>query len=284
MHRIAIFGPGLLGGSLALKLRSLANCEVRLWARRPEALDEIRERQCAHLASNDVAEIARDADLVILCVPVGAMASLANQIASVIRADTIVTDVGSVKATVVAELAPIFAGRGRFVGSHPMAGTEHTGLQAAKADLFHGTTCMVTPDAATESSAVAAVTAFWESVGCRVVTILAQEHDECVALISHLPHVLAGALVHAVAARNPHAFAVVGPGFRDSTRVASGPPAMWVGILRENAPAVLSALDALVTQLSELRQVLSNPSGGDESLRNFLAVAKRTRDQIKFPR
>jgi prephenate dehydrogenase len=216
-------------------------------------------------------------------VPVEVMPQLARRIAGAIRPDTVVTDVGSVKAWVVAELGPIFAGRGRFVGSHPMAGTEHTGLQAAKSDLFLGTTCMVTPSETTDRTAIAAVTAFWKSVGCRVVSLAAAEHDECVALISHLPHVVAGALVQAVAARNPHAFQVVGPGFRDTTRVASGPPEMWVGILRENAPAVLGALDALVSQLSQLRQVLSDASASDEPLRNFLAVAKQTRDQIQFP-
>jgi prephenate dehydrogenase len=283
MHRIAILGPGLLGGSLALKLRALGNCEVRLWARRADALAEIEQRKCAHFASNDAAEVVRDADLVVLCVPVGAMPELARQIVGAIRPDTILTDVGSVKASVVAEVGEVFKERGRFVGSHPMAGTEHTGLKAAKVDLFEGTTCMVTPDASADGEAVAAVTSFWESVGCRVVSIAAQEHDECVALISHLPHVVAGALVRAVAARNPHAFQVVGPGFRDTTRVSSGPPGMWVGILRENAPAVLSALDALVTELAELRRILSDPLTGDETLRNFLAEAKQTRDQIQFP-
>ena len=283
MHRIAILGPGLLGGSLALKLRALGNCEVRLWARRPEALKEIEQRQCAHFASNDAAEVVSDVDLVVLCVPVGVMPDLAKQIIDAIRPDTIVTDVGSVKASVVAELGAIFAKRGRFVGSHPMAGTEHTGLQAAKMDLFQGTTCMVTPDDGTDAAAVATVSEFWKSVGCRVVALRAKEHDECVALISHLPHVVAGALVRTAAAKNPHAFQVVGPGFRDTTRVSSGPPGMWVGILRENAPAVLSALDGLMTELSELRRILSDPSTGDETLRNFLAVSKQTRDQIQFP-
>jgi prephenate dehydrogenase len=211
------------------------------------------------------------------------MPDLARQIADAIRPDTIVTDVGSVKASVVEELSPIFAKRGRFVGSHPMAGTEHTGLQAAKVDLFQGTTCMVTPDAKTDPAAVATVSEFWNSVGCRVVSLPAQEHDECVALISHLPHVVAGALVRAVAERNPHAFQVVGPGFRDTTRVSSGPPGMWVGILRENATAVITALDALVTELAEMRRILSDPTTGDETLRNFLAGAKQTRDQIQFP-
>ena len=140
-----------------MKLRSLGAYEVRLWARRAEALAEIRERGCADFASNDLPAVAREADLIILCVPVGIMSELAKQMAADIRQDAIITDVGSVKATVVKELSAIFSARGRFVGSHPMAGTEHTGLHAAKETLFHGTTCMVTPDEGSDAGASGAV-------------------------------------------------------------------------------------------------------------------------------
>jgi cyclohexadieny/prephenate dehydrogenase len=284
MKRIAIVGPGLLGGSLALKLHALGGSEVRLWARRPEAIQEIEARKCADFASTDLREVAGDADLIVLCVPVNAMGGLAREMHGFIRPDTIITDVGSVKASVVNELGRILATRGRFVGSHPMAGNERTGLRAADANLFQGTTCMVTPDDNTDPIATAEVAAFWRRVGCRVVQIAAREHDECVALISHLPHLIAGALIHAVAGKNAHAFQVVGPGFRDTTRVASGPPGMWVDILRENAPAVLASLDAIMTKLAELRGILASPTANAESLRNFLAVAKQTRDQIQFPK
>src|SRR5262245_39494395 len=218
MKRIAILGPGLLGGSIALKLRELGGFHVSLWARREEAVAEIHTRRCADAASTDVRAVVRGADLVILCVPVSAMAGLAREIAGELRAETIVTDVGSVKAAVVAELAGIFGGRARFVGSHPMAGTEFTGLAAARAELFSGAACIVTPDATVDDAAGGSVSAFWTSLGCRLVQPAPQEHDECVALISHLPHVVAGTLVRTVAAQNPRAFAVVGPGFRDTTR------------------------------------------------------------------
>jgi prephenate dehydrogenase len=281
MKRIAILGSGLLGGSIALKLRAIGGSHVALWARREEAVEEIRARGCAEVASTDVREIVRSADIVIFCVPVGAMPSLAREIVGELRADTIVTDVGSVKATVVAELSAIFAGRAQFVGSHPMAGSEFTGLKAARVNLFEGTTCIVTPGDSSE--AVEKVSAFWQSLGCRVAQLAAAEHDECVALISHLPHLVAGTLVRTVLAKNPHAFNVVGPGFRDTTRVASGPPPLWVEILRENSTAVAAALDAMIAKLAEFRQTLA-PQSDPQALHDLLAEAKHTRDQITFPK
>ncbi len=279
MKRIAILGPGLLGGSIALKLRALGGSQVALWARRAEAVAEIRALGCAEEASSDLRSVVSGADLVVLCVPVGAMPTLARELAPLIREDTIVTDVGSVKCAVVAELSAILP---RFVGSHPMAGSEHTGMKAATAALFSKTTCIVTPAASTDAAALAQVSTFWQSLGCRVVSLPAEEHDECVALISHLPHLVAASLVNTVAGKNPHAFNVVGPGFRDTTRVSSGPPAMWVEILSENSHAVGSALDALIAKLAEFRQTLARSEAGGISA--ALHAAKQTRDHITFPK
>ena len=272
MRKIAIFGPGLLGGSIALKLRALGGWHIGLWARRAAALDELRARGLADLVSSDIEEIACDADLVVLCVPIEAMGALAREIARFIPSRCIVTDVGSVKGCVDAELAPIFAGKCRYVGSHPMAGKAEAGIAAAEAGLFAGANCIITtPDAD--------VQAFWETLGCRVVTMSAREHDECVALISHLPHVVAGNLVRAVAGKKARAFEVVGPGFRDTTRVASGPPELWTGILQANRAAVLDALDAMLAKLTDFRQTLAQ-TDNEEQLHQALAEAKRTRDEI----
>ncbi len=281
--RIAILGPGLIGGSIALALRRLGGSHVTLWARRDDAVREVIASGCADAATADLAAAVKDADLVVLCVPVGVMPGLAASIAKSVRSDCVITDVGSVKATVLAELRPIFRGRGRFVGSHPMAGSEQTGLAAARANLFDGTTCIVTPDADSDGAALASVCDFWKSLGCRVVELPAAEHDECVALVSHLPHLLAAALISTVAGRNEHAFRVVGPGFRDTTRVAAGPPAMWREILRENSAAVLPAIDALIAKLSEFRQTLALAGDGRE-IHDLLAAARATRDRITFPK
>jgi len=283
MKRIAILGPGLIGGSIALRLRRLGGSHVTLWARRTEAVSEVIASACADEATADLSAAVKDADLVVLCVPVGAMAGVVSAMLPAIRPDCVITDVGSVKGPVLAELRPLLEGRGRFVGSHPMAGSENTGLRAARENLFDGATCIVTPEPETDASALAEVKTFWERLGCRVVELPADEHDECVALVSHLPHLLAAVLVNTVAERNAHAFGVVGPGFRDTTRVAGGPPAMWREILRENSAAVIPAIDALIAKLADFRQTLARTGDGREVL-EFLANARTARERITFPK
>jgi prephenate dehydrogenase len=278
MTRVAILGPGLLGGSLAMRLRALGGTHLALWARREDAVAEIRAHGCVNFVSSDLRECVRDAEIVVICTPVAAMAAIAREFGPMLPDGAIVTDIGSVKARVVSELGAIF-GR-RFVGSHPMAGNQHTGFAAAEASLFDGTTCIVTPGG--DADAAARVAGFWKLIGCRVVEMQPEQHDACVALISHLPHIVAGALIHTVAAGDARAFDVVGPGFRDTTRVASGPPEMWAGILRENAAAVVPALDGMIAKLGELRQMLAPFAG--EDLRRFLADAKAARDRITFPK
>ncbi len=283
MNRIAILGPGLIGGSIALALRSAGGAHVTLWARRAEAVSEIIAAGCADSATGDLAAAVNGADFAVLCVPVGAMAAVAEKIAPVIPRGCVVTDVGSVKASVLAELRPIFSGRANFVGSHPMAGSEHTGFSAARANLFDGATCIVTPESDTDPAALAAVCEFWKGIGSRVVELPAAEHDECVALVSHLPHLLAATLVNTVAEKNAHAFRVVGPGFRDTTRVAAGPPDLWREILHENSAAVLPAIDALIAKLAEFRQTLALPGDGHET-HGLLAAARAARERITFPK
>ena len=283
MKRIAILGPGLIGGSIALALRRAGGSHVTLWARRAEAVSEIIAAGCADSATDDLSAAVNGADLVVLCVPVGAMAAVAEKIAPVISRGCPVTDVGSVKASVLAELCPIFSGRGHFIGSHPMAGSEHTGFSAARVNLFDGATCIVTPETDTDPVALAAVCEFWKGIGSRVVELPAAEHDECVALVSHLPHLLAATLVNTVAEKNAHAFRVVGPGFRDTTRVAAGPPDLWREILRENSAAVLPAIDALIAKLAEFRQTLALGGDGRET-HGLLAAARAARERITFPK
>ena len=166
-----------------------------------------------------------------------------------------------------------------------MAGKAEAGIEAAEARLFAGANCVLTP-AGEGAGTTESVGSFWESLGCRVVSMPARMHDECVALISHLPHLVAANLVSAVAGKNAGAFEIVGPGFRDTTRVASGPPELWTGILQANQPAILDAIDAMIAKLGDFRQMLSSVAnqGGAEELTKFLAAAKQTRDQIKFPK
>ena len=276
MKALAILGPGLLGGSIALAARRAGGFRIALWARRQEAVDEVLSMGIADVVSVDIAEVVRDADVVVLCVPVGAMPQLAREVVNLIGTRTIVTDVGSVKGIPVEALSSIFASRGRFVGSHPMAGSEKTGIQVARANLFDDAVCFLTPDAFSAPDAVGELRTFWESFGSRVVETSPSAHDEIVALISHLPHLLAATLMQTVVGENPQALELCGGGFRDSTRIASGSPVMWAEILRTNREAVRKAAELMMKKLESIISVLDD----DEATTQFLSQAKMHRDRL----
>jgi prephenate dehydrogenase len=280
MIRLAILGPGLLGGSIALSARRSGGFHIGLWARRAEAVAEIEALGIADETSSDLEAIVKGADIVVLCIPIGAMPEIARQIAGMISPEAVVTDVGSVKECVVAELEPIFRERGRFIGSHPMAGSEQAGVRAAKADLFDGAACIVTPGEFSDAGAVEKIRAFWEKLGCRVMELSPKAHDGIVAQISHFPHLLAAALVQTVAEENPRAFDFSGPGFRDMTRVAGGPPAMWAEILRSNRDAVRKSAEAMIEKLRGIVTVLDR----EEPMTEFLTQAQAWRDRLRLPK
>ena len=280
MTRLAIIGPGLLGGSIALAARRAGGFRVAVWARRSDAVAELQKRALAEVASSDLARVVQDADLVVLAVPIGAMAALARQIAPLVPRGAVITDVGSVKAPVVEELSAIFAEGGRFVGSHPMAGSEQTGLAAAREGLFDEAACIVTPDHRSDAAAVTAVDGFWRTLGGRVLELSPAAHDEIVALVSHFPHLLAATLINLVAAKNGAAFDFAGPGFRDTTRVAGGPPEMWTEILHTNRTAVRASVEAMIEKLREIATLLDH----DAPMTEFLNQAKTQRDRLRFPK
>jgi prephenate dehydrogenase len=277
---IAILSPGLLGGSLALAIRErMPGAEIRVWARRPESAQKVLALGMADEASTDAAAIAKGAGLILFCMPIGGMPEVAERIATVVDRDAVVTDVGSVKQPVVERLGKIFKGRAEFVGSHPMAGSEQTGLTAARADLFEGAVTILTPEEATRKETVDALAKFWETMGCRVAIATAKAHDEAVALISHLPHLAAAALVQTALRENPAALDWLGNGFLDTTRVASGPAGMWAEILMENRDAVKKAIQAMIENLSEVTKLLDAEETG--AVEDYLAEARLARDRLK---
>ncbi|MEI8235071.1 MAG: prephenate dehydrogenase/arogenate dehydrogenase family protein [Verrucomicrobiota bacterium] len=278
MNQLAILGPGLLGGSLALALKARApQCRVAIWARREAAAAEARG--ICDLASTELADVVRGAGTVVLCVPIGAMPGLAEQIAPLVEPGALVTDVGSVKAPVVEALVPLIerAGRGRFVGSHPMAGSEQAGFSAARADLFEGTVALLTPHPGADPAAVEAASALWRLVGCGIRTLSPAEHDTAIGLVSHLPHLIAASLVDFVCAQNPEAIGFCGNGLRDTTRIASGLPEMWTEILATNRAVLSGQLEAFIARLQEIS--LDIASGNDSQLKTFLTNAKVRRDR-----
>ena len=224
-RRVSVIGPGLLGGSIlrAVRSRGVASRTV-LWARRESAAREALGLGVVDEAVRELAPAVCGSDLVVLCTPVGAMADLARRIGPFLDSDAIVTDVGSVKAPVVVAVAGALGERAsRFVGSHPMAGSERSGIAASRDDLFEGATCLVTPEAGTPGEVRERVGAFWRALGGRVRELDPAMHDRVMARASHLPHLLASALVNYVCRARPDPLQFVGNGFRDTTRVASGP-------------------------------------------------------------
>jgi prephenate dehydrogenase len=279
---VAILGPGLIGGSIALALRerSLAD-KLALYARSKKALDEIRQSGLAAELTGDPCAAVREADLVILCVPIEAMAPLAAQIAGALKPSALVTDVGSVKASVCRELEPLLAGHALWIGSHPMAGSEMAGFSAARADLFADAAVILTPTRETPPEAERRATQFWQALGGRITCLAPELHDDCVAQISHLPHLLAAELVvHA----SEQARRLAGGGFRDTTRIASGSPELWVEILQANRQAVARHLDGLIGDLRTLQAALDANPPDTTLLLSMLKNAQDARAQIPAKR
>ena len=273
-QKLTIIGVGLLGGSigLAAKQRDVAGRVCGL-VRREESIAECLAAGVVDEATLDVAEAVADADLIILCTPVGRMGELAAALKPHLAVDAIVTDVGSVKSSVVAAVEPVLS---RFVGSHPLCGSEKAGVAHASGNLFEGAVCAVTPTEASAANDVAVVTEFWEALGSRVVNLTATDHDAIVARTSHLPHVLASALVNAVLT-SPRAGEsdFLGTGFRDTTRLASGEAGMWRDIALDNAEAIAAAVEDLQNELSQLRSALNAKDAA--ALEKFFAQAQSHR-------
>ena len=282
MKHIAILGPGLLGGSIAKALRQKGGVTVSLWARRADAVVEASALDVADRVTSSLTEAVAGADTVILCVPVGAMPGLVSQILPALSPDALVTDVGSVKEPVCRELEPMLRGRAQFIGSHPMAGSEKAGIAAAKADLFQSAVCILTPqEGLTSPIAIERATVFWESMGCRVRHLAPSVHDQVCALISHLPHLSAAALVNTVESACPEAFGFCGTGFRDSTRIAAGLPAMWTEILLSNKAALVEGLRRFISILENTADQLERAdSTAEEVIHHFLAQAKIRRESL----
>jgi prephenate dehydrogenase len=251
--------------------RHLPDWEVRVWTRESSL---VRVREVFSEATSDVVAAARGADLIVLCTPVGSMNALAGSLCDVLFPEAVVTDAASVKGAVCAGMEEIFGDR--FLGAHPMAGSERSGLSAARGDLFEGATCFVTPGTVSGERARRVVPWFWESVGCRIRELGPAEHDRLVARASHLPHAVAGCLVRALDRFCPEAGTAIGPGFRDTTRVAGGPAAMWAEIFQQNRGNVMAALTEFRQTLDEFEGILA--SGDEQLLENELAEARRARE------
>lgn len=277
--KVTILGGGLLGGSLALALAALEDApQVSLWARKQQTVDEARELGIRDVTT-DLAEAVTNASLLVLAVPVGVMAPLlTDALAAGLPVDCLVTDVGSVKRVPHRTLSPLLAGKGpNFIGSHPMAGSERNGISAVSATLFQNAACLLTNDDAAPVEQASALDRFWKKIGCRVSWMSASIHDELVARISHLPHIVAASAAR-VCLKDPSEGKFGGGGLRDTTRVAGGNPDMWAEIVTENREALCGLLHETIADLREI--LASLETANQEQARQWLVTAKQRRDPL----
>jgi len=284
LDKLAIFGVGLIGGSLALALREAgAVGEVVGVGRSVENLNAALEMGAIDRIALGAADAVLNADLVLLAMPVGQMGAVMANIAPHLQDGTVVTDAGSTKQDVVALAQQYLPNHLQwFVPGHPIAGAEHSGVKAARADLYRDRNVVLAPLAENTPAALETVDTAWRACGANVSRMTAGNHDSVFAAVSHLPHLLAFALVGDIAAK-PNAgelFHHAASGFRDFTRIASGPPEMWTEIGLENRHEIGRALETLIGELGKLRTALENEDRIE--LRAMLKRAKHFRDELKF--
>jgi prephenate dehydrogenase len=283
VDQLTILAPGLLGASVAMAARQLgAARRIVIWARRPEVRVQLESASWCDAVHRDPEEAVRGAGLVVICAPVEHIAALARQVRPQLAAQAVITDVGSVKGVLCRELHADFSSAGNgavFVGSHPMAGSEKTGHENGSAQLFAGCACFVTPLPETPLAATETVVRFWRALGAEVATMHPDSHDEVVAHVSHLPHLVATALCTLLAARNSDWRNLAGPGLRDTTRIASGDAKLWRGILEENREEVLRALRGLQAELDLFHAALANRNSLE--LLALLERGKAWRDKFR---
>ena len=290
IRNITILGAGLIGGSigLALKAKGFRGKIIGL-GRRMSTLEVALERGAIDHGTTDFAAAIRDTDLVVIGIPVDRVTSTVKRVskcAESIRSDSaslFITDVGGVKGQIVKEVNSFLKAQKRknlrFVGSHPMAGSEKTGVASARADLFKEAKCIVTPTEDTDSQALACVIELWKFVGAKVHLLDPDQHDLLIAGASHLPHLIASILTNTVGrieADSVKALDFAANGFRDTTRIASGSPEIWRGIFLQNTPALQPMIDAVIENLSQFKSLLEDRNVNE--IEHILKASKSIRD------
>ena len=279
--QVTIVGPGLLGASLAMALRTRNLSErIVIWARSRERIEQCMGMQWCDRAEGDLAKAVACSSVVVVCTSVASIPSLVSEIMSHTSEGMLVTDVGSVKGPICASAVESARGTsGAFVGSHPMAGSEKSGMDHAKADLFEGKACIITPQDDTPETLTQGTRKFWEALGMKVYSMSPAEHDRSVAHLSHLPHLVSSSLAHCLDPTPGEWKKLAGRGLLDTTRIAEGDSGLWQQIMAMNKSHLLDSLVGLENSLKMARERLEN--GSPEELREFLETGSRFRKSLE---
>ncbi len=295
--RLCLIGIGLIGSSIALRARreNLAETIV-ICTRRKETLERARELNLGDVYTDKVSEAVKGADCVILCIPVGAFGAMAERIAPHLAEGAIITDVGSVKRSVVEQLAPHLPDHVHLIPGHPIAGTEYSGPDAGFATLFDDRWCILTPDEHSDPDALEKLTAFWQGLGSVVEAMDIDHHDRVLAMTSHIPHLIAYNIVGTASDLEEISESEVikfsASGFRDFTRLAASDPVMWRDVFLHNKAAVLEMLGRFSEDLSQLQRAVRNSDGDmlyehftkTRAIRRGIIEAGQETDQPDFGR
>jgi cyclohexadieny/prephenate dehydrogenase len=273
---LAIVGVGLIGGSIARAARRRGSAgRVVGTDRDPAVLDRALRDGTLDAIIPHPSSAVFDADLIVFCTPVDRIASQVVEVAGHCRAGTLLTDVGSTKAAILRDVRGRLPAGVEFVGSHPLAGSEKHGPAHANAQLLDGRLVIVTPADDTSDNALSQIRAFWIGLGARVRTMEADEHDRALAVTSHLPHLVSSALAGILP---PELYEITATGFRDTTRLAAGQPALWSAIFQANQTHLLTALSQLEAQLSRFREAILQ--GDRAALETLFQQGKKVREDL----
>lgn len=280
-EQVTVIGPGLLGSSLVLAIqeRGLAK-KVVIWARSEKTAEKTRKKLSVDLVEQDLKNSVRGSDFVIICTPVETMSTILKKIAPIVEDESIITDVGSVKALICQEAEILFKSKSAsFIGSHPMAGSEKSGMENADPNLFINQSCIITPIASEKELATDKLLNFWTELGMVAYRLGPKEHDQKIALFSHLPHLVSSILSHSIRSHAEDAGQLSGQGLRDTVRISGGDPFLWTGILSENKNNLLDSLDKFEESLKLARSILTGHQR--ESLCSFLDQAAQFKKSLK---
>ena len=281
-NTVTIIGMGLMGGSLGKALLKYApDIQVTGVVRRPEAIDEVLQAKAAHSCTMNLEEGVADADLVVLSLPVLSICQFASKIAPYLKKGCVVTDMGSTKKTIVQRVTKALGADAVFIGSHPIAGSEKTGISSASGDLFCDSLCIVTTDNSEQKENGKRVRKFWEVVGCRVSHMDSETHDYLLSAVSHVPHLISAVLMHfseTISCRDLSALDLAGSGFRDTTRLAAGSAGMWADICLTNKSNLMTHLRHVIEQMNSFLHILD--SEDKKGLIDYLEHARIMREKL----
>jgi prephenate dehydrogenase len=279
-NRVTIVGPGLLGASIAMSLKKKGIArEIWVWLRNEQKKELCEQSDWCDRALIDLKDAVGDSDLVILCTPVELILNQLTQVSGWLKLGCIVTDVGSLKKGICQRADEVFRDKQiYFVGSHPMAGSEKTGMKFASPSMLEKKNCMVTPTEQTNLKYLNKITRMWEMLDMKVTHKTPDLHDEIVGWISHLPHLIASALINTVGKKDSTWMDLSGNGLKDTTRIASGNPTMWKEILLGNRENLIISIDHLIEHLKDIKIALASEDSG--KINKLLDSAKIKRDQL----